>query len=71
LRTAFAGDLLFLLCEQLDKENEHGYVTEAGNGILMVGRMHPRLENTYWLAVCHCLFTQAMQGLIGDEWAHS
>jgi hypothetical protein len=71
LRTALAQDLLFLLCEQLDQEVEKGRVIEGGDGILMVARKHIRLENTYWVAVCHCLFNQAMRGLVGDERTHS
>jgi hypothetical protein len=65
--TASSGDLLFLIGKQLDKECEDGYVIEGGDGILMVARREKELDNTYWLAVCHNLFPQALQCLVTAE----
>jgi hypothetical protein len=65
--TATAGDLLFLLGEQLDEEDEDGIVIEGGDGIVMVARRHPNLGDTYWLAVWHCLFPEAAWRLGGKE----
>ncbi|MGZ3433690.1 MAG: hypothetical protein ACXWN0_18170, partial [Isosphaeraceae bacterium] len=67
--TASSGDLLFLIGRQLDldKECEDGRVIEGGDGLPMVARRHPELDSTYWLAVCHNLFPQALQCLVTAE----
>jgi hypothetical protein len=58
---------LFLLGELLEEEDEDGTVIEGGDGVVMVARKHERLENTYWLAVWHCLFPGAAGRLMRKE----
>jgi hypothetical protein len=67
--TASSGDLFFLIGRHLDldKECEDGRVIEGGDGLPMVARRHPELDSTYWLAVCHNLFPQALQCLVTAE----
>ncbi len=67
--TASRGDLLFLLGEQLDTEDEDGYIIKAGDGLLMVARKHPRRVATYTLCVWHTLFPQSLRQLLGPGWA--
>src|SRR5690348_5973677 len=64
---ASTGDLLFLLGEQRDEADEDGIVIEGGDSVLMVGRRHPSLDATYWLAVWHSLFPEAARRLAGKE----
>jgi hypothetical protein len=65
--TASTGDLLFLLGDQMDEVDEDGIVIEGGDGVLMVAQRHPSLDDTYWLAVWHCLFPEAARRLVGKE----
>ena len=66
--TASAGDLLFLLGEQLDEEDEDETVIPGGEGIVMVARRHKSLSGTYWLAgLVHRLFPEAARRLVEGE----
>ncbi len=64
---ALTGDLLFIMREQLDKEDEDGYVIEGGDGVLMVARRHADRDDTYWLFVWHSLFPQTLRCLGSEE----
>jgi hypothetical protein len=64
--TASCGDMLFLLGKQLDEETDDGHIIEGGDGILMVARRHEKLESTYWVAVCHNIFPEALRRLLGE-----
>jgi hypothetical protein len=66
IRLATTGDLLFLLCQQLDYTCEDGKVIKGGDGLLLVARKHPEREGTYWLAVRHWVFDEAFRGLVGE-----
>ena len=59
--TASVGDLLFLIGEQLDEEDEDGYVIEGGDGVVMVARRHPEKDDTFWLFVWHNVFPETLR----------
>ena len=59
--TASAGDLLFLMGERLDEDGVDGSIIEGGDGVVMIARKHPELDDTYWLLVWHELFPETLQ----------
>jgi hypothetical protein len=70
--TALAGDLLFLLGEELEEDEDEREALPKKvqiwrNGIVMVARRHERMDNTYSIAVWHRLFPGAAGKLMGKE----
>lgn len=66
ITVGFAGDLMFVLAEQLDETCEDGRTIEGGDGLLIVARRHPARENTYWTAVFHMIFPDMLPRLTSD-----
>jgi len=56
-----AGNLLFLIGEQLDEKEEDRVVHEGGDGVLMVARKDRDQEDAYWVFIWHRLHTDALQ----------
>lgn len=67
ISVGFAGDLMFLLAEQLEEPCEDGDAIEGGDGLLITARKHPQRENTYWTAVFHWLFPECLKRLTSDD----
>ncbi len=66
ISVGFAGDLMFVLAEQLEDTCDDGRTIEGGDGLLITARKHPQRENTYWTAVFHWLFPETLQRLTNE-----
>lgn len=67
ISVGFAGDLMFVLAEQLEESCDDGDTIEGGDGLLITARKHPQRENTYWTAVFHWLFPECLKRLTSEN----